>query len=494
MKKFLVVIGVAVLTVALAVPASAQFKTWGSMQIAGTWIQNQDFNAGGRPSHRISSPQGKDQDLTYKSIWERFNFFLQYGDPKTVRAVIGFEADSTDWGEPTRAAAGANPGEGDYMGGSNTDKNMLGIKWAFIEFMVPNTPLQVTAGIQNFAYGGRLVEGQDSMGISVAALFAPHKITGMWYRRNDDPTYPTPIGTTPSTFTYSTSNYTGRFNYHVNDFYAVKYNLVQKAFNVEGFFSYQNDLYSGYQTTVVGADQFADHPWWLGANATFMPGNWTIYGQFVYKGGERKYEGATAAHPDKVKYQAYAAEVEAKYKIGPGMFAIGEIYYATGNDADATDKSKMFTITPGSEANSSFAIRRSIFMWMNFAEFANQHQKNYDIGGFYYGRLAFEYAPTTWLNLILNYLYIGDTSKGTASLAAPKAGVNSGFGARTDSDEDFQGHEINVIANLKIYEPLMLNIGAGVFIPGKVYDLPNTATTGDAGTAYMGVAKLVYAF
>src|SRR4030042_524241 len=112
MKKFLVVIGVAVLTVALAVPASAQFKTWGSMQIAGTWIENQDFNAGGRPSHRITSPQGKDQDLTYKSIWQRFNFFLQYGDPKTVRAVIGFEADSTDWGEPTQAAAGGTQGEG----------------------------------------------------------------------------------------------------------------------------------------------------------------------------------------------------------------------------------------------------------------------------------------------------------------------------------------------------------------------------------------------
>ena len=199
-------------------------------------------------------------------------------------------------------------------------------------------------------------------------------------------------------------------------------------------------------------------------------------------------------HPDKVDYRAYAAELEAKYKIGPGMSAIVEGYYSTGNDADDTDKSKMYTITPGSEANSSFSMRRSVFMWMNFAEFANQHQKNYDIGGFYYGRLAFEYAPTTWLNLILNYLYIGDTSKGTASLAAPKAGVNSGFGARTDSDEDFQGHEINVIANLKIYEPLMLNLGVGAFIPGKVYDQPNTPTTGDAGTAYTGVAKLVYAF
>ena len=57
MKKFLVVIGVAVLTVALAVPASAQFKTWGSMQIAGTWIENQDFNAGGRPAIEFHPPR-----------------------------------------------------------------------------------------------------------------------------------------------------------------------------------------------------------------------------------------------------------------------------------------------------------------------------------------------------------------------------------------------------------------------------------------------------
>jgi len=131
---------------------------------------------------------------------------------------------------------------------------------------------------------------------------------------------------------------------------------------------------------------------------------------------------------------------------------------------------------------------------MNFGEFASQHQKNLDFGGYWYARAAFEYAPTTWLNLIFNYLYIRDTSKGTASVTVPRAGVNSGFGARTDKDEDVHGHEINVIGNLKIYQTLMLNVGLGAFLPGDVYknETPGTGKSGD--TAYMGVTKLVYAF
>jgi hypothetical protein len=488
MKKFFVVIGVAVLVAAMAVPAMAQFKTWGSMQIAATWIEKQDFNTGGRPGARISSTYGLDADLTYKSIWQRFNYFLQYGDPKTVRAVIGFEADSTDWGESAAVGATQKPGEGDYMGSANTDKNMLGIKWAFIEFMVPNMPLQVTAGIQPFAFGGRLVEGQDAMGLSVAAMFAPHKITGMWYRRNDD--------VLNGGGSYTAGNYTGRLQYHVNDFYAVKYDLAQKAFNVQGYFVYNNDLFTGYQSTVAVANQYADHPWWIGANATVMPGNWTIYGQFVYKGGKREFDQVQITprgNYDEIKYSAWAAELEAKYKIGPGMTAIGEFYYATGNDTDKVDKSKLYTVPTGSEAESNFGLHKSVFMWMNFGEFASQHHKNLAIGGYWYARAAFEYAPTTWLNMILNYLYIGDTSKGSASLASPAA-VNSGFGARTDKDEDFHGHEINLISNIKIYETLMLNVGLGMFIPGDVYKFENATTSKSPETAYMGVTKLVYAF
>jgi len=494
MKKVLAVIGVAILTVAIAVPASAQFKTWGSMQIASAYIENQDFNNGGKPSLRMNA-QGKDRDMSYTQVWQRFNFFLQYGDPKTVRAVIGFEADSTDWGESTAVAAASKPGEGDFMGGSNTDKNMLGIKWAFIEFMVPNAPLQVTAGIQPFAYGGRLIEGQDSMGVSLAAMFAPHKITGMWYRRNEQAVGPGG---------YPASDFSGRLNYQVNDIYAIKYDLNQKAFDVQAYFAYQNDRFSGQVnpgsitatasilTPTAIADPFIDRPWWLGANVTFRPGNWTIYGQAVYKGGEREFDRASATRPQTRDYEAWAAELEVKYKIGPGMSGILEGFYSTGNDANSTDEFNQMSGIQGNEANSNFGLHRSLFFWMNFGEFANQHMKNLDQFGYWYGRAAFEYAPTPWLNLIANYLYIGDTSKGTPG---PGRVVNTGFGARQDVDEDFVGHEINVIANVKIYEALLLNLGVAAFLPGDVFDLPVTATTGNASnTAWMGAMKLVYAF
>ena len=486
MKKVLAVIGVAILMAAFAVPASAQFKTYGSMQITGKWVEKQDFNTGLRPGDRIPGSYGQDADLTYKNVWQRFNFFLEYGDPKTVRAVIGFEADSTDWGESSTVQAAQVPGGNDFMGSKNTDKASLGIKVAFIEFMVPNSPLQVTAGIQNFNYGGRLVESQDAMGVSVAALFAPHKITAMWYRINDDPLW--------GGGSYTTGNYSGRLAYHVNDFYAVKYDLIQKAFNAQVYFVYNNDLYSGYSGTGGAAPggwlgNGVDHPYWVGARATFMPGNWTIYGQFAYKGGKREYDNPALSE---LKYSAYAMELEVKYKIGPGMYVIGEGYYATGNDANSSDKSKMYTVPNGSEAQSNFGLHKTVFFWMNFNEFDAQHQKDQSIGGKYYLRAAFEYAPVEWLNLILNYLYIGDTSKGNANGTVQ---VNSGY-ADQWADEDFHGHEINLLAQLKIYESLMLYTGIGMFLPGDVYKnrSPSLSSPKEPETAYAAAVKLLYAF
>jgi len=174
----------------------------------------------------------------------------------------------------------------------------------------------------------------------------------MWYRRNDDPVFPN--GAVPTangvpynpSVGYQTGNFTGRLNYHVNDIYAVKYDLNQKAFDVQAFFTYQNDLFTGNQNNVLPAiapvSRFADNPWWVGANATVRPGNWTIYAQAVYKGGERKFDGTIpGVRSDTMEYEAWALELEAKYKIGPGMTAILEGYYSTGNDADNLDKSKL---------------------------------------------------------------------------------------------------------------------------------------------------------
>jgi len=89
MKKYLVILGAALLVMALASPslAQGQFQSWGFLQVEQGWTKN------------LTSFDSDRGDDNKRWIAERFRFFLQYGDPKTVRAVIGFE---------TTARTGAN--------------------------------------------------------------------------------------------------------------------------------------------------------------------------------------------------------------------------------------------------------------------------------------------------------------------------------------------------------------------------------------------------
>ena len=133
---------------------------------------------------------------------------------------------------------------------------------------------------------------------------------------------------------------------------------------------------------------------------------------------------------------------------------------------DVLSKINLYQTPYGSEASTNFGRGRTVFFWRNMAELGNQHQKQLDFGGLWYGRANVNYSPLPWLNLSANYLYIGDTSKGTADGVKT---VNSPTGARKDKDEDFVGHEINLITKLKIYQNFTYNIGLGVFLPGAVY-------------------------
>jgi hypothetical protein len=468
MKKYSVLFGAAIMVMVLAAPAMAQFSSWGHMEFQTVWERSPDFNTGNAWAN--GSGLAVDSDTAWRQIRQRYRFYMQYGDPKTVRAVLGFEADSTDWGE-----AGTGTVTGGKMGVYRADQVQLEIKHAYLDFMIPNTPLQVMVGVQSFAYGGRLWMNNDAPGIILATNFAPHKIQAFWWREND----------------------LNRNTYGVNDTYGLAWDMVQKQFNVYAYGAYKNDLYTGNLAAVT--NKYDDHPWWIGAGGGFRPGNFNFSGQFVYNGGTRKFTTPGLNDSD---YSGFAAELSAKYQIGPGMFFGLEGFYATGQDADDSDKIKIYTFPTGSESQSIFGNDRTVFMWMNASHIGYSHNRELNFGGFWYGRANFEYSPTAWVRMNLNYLYIGDTGKGTPgsysatqrnpftkATSGTKA-VNTPVGSRTDKDEDFVGHEINLITSLNIYKNFVYHIGIYYFIPGDVYDTP----TKDADASYGINTKLNYAF
>jgi hypothetical protein len=459
MKKFLVLFGAAILVMALGSPSMAQFSSWGHMEIQTIWERYPDFNMGGSFFRKTTgTPSTPDADLTWRHIAQRYRFYLQYGDPKTVRAVIGFEADSTDWGE----LSGSGTTTGGKMGTYAADQVQLEVKHAYLDFVIPNTPLTLTAGIQLFTYGGRLFMNNDAPGVKLTANFAPHQIQGFWWRENDE----------------------NRFTYHVNDTWGLEWRMAQKIFDIYAWTAYKNDLYTG-NAGVAPASQFGNQPWWVGVGGGFRPGNWDFSGQFVYVLGKQDFYQETATLVDK-DYKAFAVELAAKYRIGPGMFVGLEGFYSTGNDADKTDEINRYPVATASEGRSIFGNDRTVFMWMNAAQIGYYHDRDIDFSGMWYGRVNFEYSPTAWLRFNLNYLYIGDTSTGTDGLA----GINSPLGSRTDKDEDFIGHELNLITSINIYKGFVYHIGLYYFVPGEVFDSP----TKDADASYGINTKLVYAF
>jgi len=466
MKKYLGLIGAAVLMVALATPAAAQMLTrsWGHLEIMTVYENKPDFNTGAAyyrapDSHNIAfftGAQRPNQDITQRHVAERFRLGLQHGDEKTVRAVIEFEGNSSDWGEASTGTV-----TGGKMGTYQADQTQLQIRHAYLEFVVPNTPVTVSAGMQLFVYGGRLFVYNDAPGMKVTAKFAPHQIQAAWWRVNDD----------------------SRIRYDIHENYALEYRLTQKNFNFYAWGNYQN------QNRDTATSRVHDNPYWLGVGGGFRPGNLDLSGQFIYAGGNKEDFTSTKLKKD---YSAFALEAAAKYQIGPGMRAGLEAYYSTGNDANQTDKINLYPIAFNSESRAIFGIDRTVIFWMNAGQFGYWHNREIFFEGMWYGRANFEFSPRANIRFNLNYLYIGDTSKGT-----PGAGksVNSPLGARQDKDEDFIGHEINLITTIAIYKNIIYNIGLGYFIPGSIYDKPATTTPAKSAENTYGInTNLKYVF
>jgi hypothetical protein len=444
MKKVLCLIGAAVMLMALATPVMAQFKSWGHIEVHTVYYQNK-FN-----SFNTNTSLPKDQ--TERFIAERSRIYLQYGDPKVARAVLGFEMDASRWGT---TAGGRN-----NMGQLNTDQVAVEIKWAFLEFVIPQTPLTMMLGMNWWdtgisINGGSFFAQHDAPGISLTANFAPHSIMAFMYREEDDSTT----------------------NYQVSDMYGLEYNLKQKVFDLNAWFAYQNDLRTDY----------ADQPWWVGLAGGFRPGNFDFKVNAAYVGGTRQ-----SAAGD-IDYGGYAAELAARYRIGPGMFAGVWGFYSTGNDADETTKDKRYRMARGSEGYSGFGNWRSVYFYKasgvfgpNYDAYQGDFSANWPWGT-YCGNVNFEYSPTAYLRFVANYLYYGDTAKGT-----PGAGkiVNTPRGARQDKDEDSIGSEVNLIGSLMIAKGFMFNAGVGYFIPGAVFDTPSNS----ADNSYNILTRIVYTF
>ena len=505
MKKYLVWIGAAVLVMALASPSMAQFKSWGHLEVESYWMGNKSFD--------------KDaSDRNYQGVGMRYRFNLGYGDPKTVMAVLGFEANSRGFGEgPSDTTAGSFASSGypagkpvsgnasyvsaagkTSVGGWGTDAIGLQVRHAYLDFTIPNTPLTMQIGLQGVGIGGflgRFFMLKDVPAFILNGNFAPHTISAFWWKGVKQ-------------------------NYYVDndlDYFGMLYRMKQKMVNVEAWFVYGNDRRSEIDTwtytTTPGTTAsyptattpytysivqtltprlYEQKPWWVGANVPMTFGNLKFEPTFIYLGGKAQDAVPALSGLSSRDYSAYLADIMLSYQVGPGLKFLAEGFYATGNDGTknsivGTPGADTVTawMSPGVNATGTenrnvFGNGWSVFYFWN-TELCYYSAKQLDPSGHMFLRGNAEFNPFAWLNLNFNYVYLQNSAnKYVAHI--------SGNGGNVDKTNI--GSEINGIAKIAIYKDFMYAIGFGYFFPGEVYKTP----TKEPDAAWSLLTNLKYVF
>jgi hypothetical protein len=127
MKRISISILALLLAFAMAAPAFAEVNMQGQFEISARWLDNLNF-------HDSDGDNTSEDDFT---VDQRVRVYFEYIASENLRGVFGIQADN-DWGAPGAGALGDDP-------------NTLSVKHAYIDFMVPNTALNVRAGRFGFA-------------------------------------------------------------------------------------------------------------------------------------------------------------------------------------------------------------------------------------------------------------------------------------------------------------------------------------------------------
>ncbi|MGD8695463.1 MAG: hypothetical protein PVI74_16555 [Syntrophobacterales bacterium] len=160
MKRLLICLVALIAVFALVMPASAA-----EMKVSGLW------NA--KAYARNNFDGDDDNDDATQFVTQRFRSYWNWIASENLKLVYKNEIDF-EWGD-LGSAAGRNSG-----GGAGGDAVNLETKNVYLEFMVPDTPVKATLGLQGVAlHKGWLVD-DDLAGSRFDMNFDPVSITAYW--------------------------------------------------------------------------------------------------------------------------------------------------------------------------------------------------------------------------------------------------------------------------------------------------------------------------
>ena len=310
-KGFLIMLAV-VLVAALAAPAVAGTDINGFYRAKPTLSNFRGYLGG---AYTGSFVPVKDAPAN-AYVEQRFRVKFTSGE-ENVKAVFFVETDDV-WGD----SAGGSRNTG---GGLGADAASLELKNGFVWFKLPNTPVDITVGLQNQSdsYAGLFFGAADMGGIFVNANLAPVALRLGWSKWNEN----------------ALAKADDRTLYLAE----AKFSPVKEVKIGANLYVIQND-----QGRPTGTIQRVYMP---GVDATFGAGPATINAFAFYQFG--KFTDFQDSRDD-VDINGFAADVRADLNAGPGKAFVEALYISGGDENGSAPGQKFKSIIDSGYTNSFF--------------------------------------------------------------------------------------------------------------------------------------------
>lgn len=294
MKRFAKVALLAAMMFGCVATASAgELKARAAMNVYAQWSQNlYDLNA-------------DQSDSDNSLIAQRTRMYFDYISSKDLKMVMGFETDM-DWGD---SGGGLNDNAFGY-----DERGRIEIKHAYLDFTIPETVVNIKAGLQPVALPGVFgspIFDEDAHALVVTAPVTDAVAVSAGFLRGVD----------------------NRRSSLTSTGHAVSGDEIDVAFlavpiKVDGLKATPYVAYGAYGNNAIGEDDGID-AWWLGANAELsMFDPFTLEADLIYGAGKSDVEA--------IESRGWYAALAASYKfdmVTPKLFAT----YGSGNNDDSSD-------------------------------------------------------------------------------------------------------------------------------------------------------------
>jgi hypothetical protein len=420
MKRFLTLAVATVLILGLAVATYAfEISTSGLIRNrTALYVNSKSGNLQGGPDGGLDDTVS-DMDMRMRIRWA-------ISANEYLTGHVRLEANG-DWGGSTGVAR---------LGTDEPDA--LVVQHAFVSFKVPGLEdygATLDVGAQSFFLSRWNFDG-DAAGVTADFKIEPASIRLQWIKEEENSDFRSD----------DWDNYGAIIRVPFGD--------IKPA--VWGYYS---KIGKGATAVSLGGANASSALYWLGFTVDGKIGPVSFLGDLVYNGGDLDYD-VPVGTVDKDEFGGYLLYAKGSMPVGD-MYEVGaEFFYATGDDKTdaATGELDGYRYPTKNPSHASLLVftENNVNGGMGITG---------GLGSGYWSAMGYASAkPLDWLKVTGYVAYIGDTTEDGDTYGTA---LN---GALAPEDNDDIGIELGAIANIQIYKELVLNIGAGMLLPGDALE------------------------